>query len=122
MRESSKNLIVIGLLLIVALMGTAVAVTADEDGTFVIGIGSEPRTTDQQQSIDLFPPYVNYVCYDTLLRYIGDNPVPQPWLATSYSVSEDGITYTFNLREGVQFIDGTPFNADAVVFLSLIHI
>ncbi|GMR11776.1 MAG: ABC transporter substrate-binding protein [Anaerolineae bacterium] len=37
-------------------------------------------------------------------------------LAESYDVSADGKEYTFNLREGVTFPDGTPFNADAVVF------
>ncbi|HKJ27575.1 MAG TPA: ABC transporter substrate-binding protein, partial [Anaerolineales bacterium] len=39
-----------------------------------------------------------------------------PALAESYEVSEDGLTYTFHLREGVVFPDGTPFNADAVVY------
>ncbi|MCK4801951.1 MAG: hypothetical protein KAS84_08160, partial [Anaerolineales bacterium] len=36
-------------------------------------------------------------------------------LAESYTVSDDGLEYTFKLREGVVFPDGTPFNADAVV-------
>jgi peptide/nickel transport system substrate-binding protein len=36
-------------------------------------------------------------------------------LAEDYSVSDDGLEYTFNLRDGVVFPDGTPFNADAVV-------
>jgi peptide/nickel transport system substrate-binding protein len=38
-----------------------------------------------------------------------------PGLATDWSVSDDALTYTFNLRQDVTFHDGTPFNAAAVV-------
>jgi peptide/nickel transport system substrate-binding protein len=46
----------------------------------------------------------------------GRTPPLAPALATSWSISNDGLTYTFKLRQGVKFHDGTPFNADAVVF------
>ncbi len=39
-----------------------------------------------------------------------------PGLATQWSASADGRTWTFRLRQGVRFHDGSPFNADAVVF------
>lgn len=39
-----------------------------------------------------------------------------PWLASAYTVSPDGMTYTFTLRQGIKFSDGTPFNASAVYF------
>src|SRR3990172_9491083 len=48
------------------------------------------------------------------------NPVlggePTPWLATGYEYSDDLLTLTFTLREGVQWSDGEDFNADDVVF------
>jgi peptide/nickel transport system substrate-binding protein len=50
--------------------------------------------------------------FDTL-TYLDDKGVPQPKLALSWSASEDFKTWTFKLRPGVKFHDGTPFNAQA---------
>ncbi|MDF6012220.1 nickel ABC transporter substrate-binding protein [Vibrio harveyi] len=48
------------------------------------------------------------------LVHLGDNGVLEPWLATSWSTSEDGKTYTFKLRDDVTFSDGTKFDANVV--------
>lgn len=45
---------------------------------------------------------------------IDDSGQIQPWLATEWEVSEDNLTYTFTLQDGVQFTDGTPLDAEAV--------
>ena len=54
--------------------------------------------------------------YETLLRNNPQTSIPEPWLASNYTVSSDGKTYTFDLRHGISFTDGTPFNAQAVKF------
>jgi peptide/nickel transport system substrate-binding protein len=55
--------------------------------------------------------------YEDLVYFDPSNAQPlQPWLATSWSTSADGLTWTFHLRQGVTFHDGTPFNAAAVKF------
>ena len=54
--------------------------------------------------------------YETLLRYDPFTDTFEPVLATGYSVSEDGMTWTFELREGVMFHTGNPFNAEAVKY------
>lgn len=52
--------------------------------------------------------------FDTLVWLTPEFKV-EPLLATEWSVSKDGLAYTFKLREDVKFHDGTPFNAEAVV-------
>ena len=53
--------------------------------------------------------------YDTLVEFDLNTYEIAPSLATDWSVSEDGLTWTFNLREGVTFHDGSPFGAEDVV-------
>lgn len=54
--------------------------------------------------------------YEMLLKYDANTDTFIPVLATEYSKSDDGLLWTFKLREGVKFHDGTDFNADAVKF------
>lgn len=52
--------------------------------------------------------------YETLIGFKLGTMELEPKLATDWSVSDDGLTYTFHLREGVKFHDGTTFDADDV--------
>ena len=56
--------------------------------------------------------YAQAMVYEPLVRYTAEGTL-EPWLATQWSVSPDGKTYTFTLRDHVQFSDGSPFNAAA---------
>jgi ABC-type transport system substrate-binding protein len=76
---------------------------------------------------DLVPPLSNS-WYDTILNGVIFNGLAQPWptlgsneiavpnLLTSWEPSEDGFTWTFNIRQGVTWHDGEPFSANDVVF------
>ncbi|HHS94717.1 MAG TPA: ABC transporter substrate-binding protein, partial [Rhodobacterales bacterium] len=54
--------------------------------------------------------------YEGLTRYRSGTLEVAPSLAESWDISDDGTEYTFHLRSGVTFQDGTPFNAEAVKF------
>jgi len=56
--------------------------------------------------------YAQAMVYEPLVRYTRSGQL-EPWLATHWTVSADGKTYTFTLREGVTFSDGSPFTAAA---------
>ncbi|MEM6527736.1 MAG: ABC transporter substrate-binding protein [Chloroflexota bacterium] len=53
--------------------------------------------------------------YDTLYQLDGDG-IPQPWLATTATLSDDAMTVTLDLREGITWHDGEAFTADDVKF------
>ncbi len=59
--------------------------------------------------------WYDMLVYDTLVSY-DENLEMIPWLAESYSVSADGLTVTFEIREGATWHDGEPLTADDVAF------
>ncbi|MFW6022496.1 MAG: ABC transporter substrate-binding protein [Halanaerobiaceae bacterium] len=85
-------------------------------GTFVFGRGGDSVGLDPIQETDGESFKVAQQIFDTLVQYEPDNTDVIPALAKEWEVSDDGTVWTFNLREGVEFHDGTPFNAEAVVF------
>ena len=82
----------------------------------VVGQIAEPQSLDPHTvtAVNDFRILVNI--YDGLVRYADGTLNVEPSLAESWDISDDGLEYTFELREGVKFHDGTPFNAEAVVF------
>jgi peptide/nickel transport system substrate-binding protein len=85
-------------------------------GTFVFGATADPGSMDPAFATDGETFRVTRQMFEGLLQP-GDGSVEaEPALAESYEASEDGLTYTFQLKEGVTFHDGTDFNAEAVCF------
>ncbi|TME28885.1 MAG: ABC transporter substrate-binding protein [Chloroflexi bacterium] len=85
-------------------------------GTLVIGLVAEPTSLDPGQLTDINSMKLLGAMYDTLVRFKPDSFDLAPSLATSWDISSDLMLYTFKLRPGVKFHDGTDFSADAVKF------
>ena len=84
--------------------------------TLIYAQGAEPRGLDPALVDDGESAKVMINIYEGLLQYNKDSTKVEPSLAKKWDVSEDGLTYTFYLQEGVKFHDGTDFNAEAVKF------
>jgi len=79
----------------------------------------DASTIDPHDAYDSASGDVIEQVYDTLYRYAGDgsgNAIIEPRLATGYSLSEDGLTYTFDLRDDVYFSNGDLMEASDVVY------
>ena len=87
-----------------------------EGGTIIFGRGGDSVGLDPAYETDGNSFMICDNVYEQLVAYKDESTDIEPGLAKSWEISDDGKTYTFNLREGVTFHDGTPFNANAVVF------
>ena len=83
---------------------------------FVAAISAQPDQLDPHKTTAYASFQVLENVYDTLVVPSADDLSMQPSLATEWSTSDDQLTWTFTLREGVVFHDGSPFTADDVVF------
>src|SRR5580698_9988390 len=85
-------------------------------GRLVVALRSEPKTLNPALALD--EPSRDVIrCMTADLIHINRGSLKtEPALAKSWSVSRDGRQYTLQLRRGVRFSDGEPFNADDVIF------
>jgi peptide/nickel transport system substrate-binding protein len=101
------------LLLVAVLAGAGMVTAATMGGTLTIGLDQEPPTLDPEASPSASTFQIISDVTESLL-YQGLDGKILPWLATDYTVSPDGKSFTFHLRKDVKFFDGTPFDAAAV--------
>ena len=119
-RNRRTSLLTAGALLLAGLTPglltlVAPAQAADEETTLTVAV-----LTD----VDSFNPFVGIkatsfemwaLTYDYLIGYSMEDMSPQPAIATDWETSDDGLTWTFHLRDDVEFSDGEPLTADDVV-------
>lgn len=121
-----RKAIVLSVLLVIALaVPLAVPATAQEGdftcpnqgGTMVVTYGTDPRTLSGLYANDgnsLF--VVTFMAEPLILGGENWGDKIEPALAESWDISDDGLEYTFHLRQGVTWHDGEPFTAEDVLF------
>ena len=111
-----RGLMAAGTALALTLGGLSGATAQTPPGVLIVGQIAEPKALDPAAvtAVNDFRILMNV--YDGLVRYKDGTLEVEPALAESWEISEDGTVYTFTLREGVSFHDGSPFNAEAVKF------
>jgi peptide/nickel transport system substrate-binding protein len=82
----------------------------------VIGRASDSISLDPANSTDMDSFKVTANIFETLVKYEKEGREIIPGLAVNWKSSEDGLTWVFNLRQGIKFHDGTLFDAHAVAF------
>ncbi|MBT2227616.1 ABC transporter substrate-binding protein [Nonomuraea sp. NEAU-A123] len=105
------------LALLLTACGTATGAQGGDSktgGTLVLGEnGQEPTCLDPHGNASSDGPVTTVPVADSLVWFDASGKV-QPWLADSWTVSQDGLTYTFKLHQGVKFHDGAVWDAEAL--------
>ncbi|WP_083337242.1 ABC transporter substrate-binding protein [Corynebacterium timonense] len=91
------------------------AASSEPDKPFVIALGNDPVSLSpggRGAGNDMWN--LTRQMYDSLVYTNPETGEIEPWLAESWSVSDDATAYTFHLRDDVTFSDGTPLNAEVL--------
>jgi peptide/nickel transport system substrate-binding protein len=99
--------------LAVLLLGGLASAAPGRGGVLRVGLVGDPINLDPHQSVAFVDRQIFQNVFDKLVDINQDLQIV-PMLATSWTISPDGRTYTFRLQRNVVFHDGTPFNAEAV--------
>jgi peptide/nickel transport system substrate-binding protein len=108
------KLLIVAVLAVSATATATAAIKATQGGTLVFAGSADPTYLDPSLATDGETFRVTEQIFETLVKLKPGTLKLEPWLATSWALGKDGKTYTFQLRHGVKFHDGTPFNAKAV--------
>lgn len=117
--KSIKKVSTLGLLAVISFSVLSTSGCARKKNKFdalVFAKAKDAVTLDVADITDSESSAVSQNIFETLVRYKDESTEVEPALAESWSTSPDGLVWTFNLKKGVKFHDGTDFNAQAVKF------
>lgn len=114
MKRIMKSL-VMATALTASLTGFSQAEEPKRGGTLVTAIGTDVRTLNSAVQAGIATGFPGAQLFASPLRYDNDW-TPQPYLAESWDVSEDGLSVTLNLVKNAKFHDGTPITSADIAF------
>ena len=100
----------------VAAVHFASAVQASPSGVLIIVENETPENLDPANATNSTVNQLTIGIYDTLVQFTAGETAVSPRLATGWSISDDGLQYTFTLRDDVTFHDGSSLTAEDVKF------
>lgn len=110
-----KRILSLSIVLVLLLGALQPAFAQDEPFEVVMGLAANPSELHPNLTSLTTDWIILEQIMDPLI-VLGEDGTFQPWLASDWSVSEDGLTWTFNLRDDVSFSNGEPFNAESVKY------
>src|SRR3989441_6306172 len=113
-----KRLLGLIVLFLVVFAGMRAPAAAPPEGqlTWAVQVALPPAWFDPAEATGILIPFmVYYALHDALVKPMPGNAMA-PSLAESWSMSRDGLTYEFVLRQGVRFHNGDPLTAEDVKF------
>lgn len=97
-------------------LGSVAAQDVPQGGVLQLATNADPTLNPWAPGAVIESNLINTILFDQLTRYSPEDLRPVPALATDWFASDDGLTWTFNLREDVLWSDGEAFDAEDVAF------
>ncbi len=115
--RTKRSMLILSVVMAFAVLLFTGSLIAQDEKVVVIGHAESTDSLDPARGYTQTTGIVEQAVYDTLVTFPdADASSIEPRLATAWEVSEDDLTWTFTLREGVVFSNGDPFTAADVVF------
>ena len=112
----ASTAMVAAMLPLAAVGGQAQALEQDGKNIFVVGVLQDVDNLNPFKGITVAAYESWALTYGYLTGYSAEDYSPVPQIAEEWGASEDGLTWTYNLRDDVTFHDGEPLTADDVVY------